>query len=170
MKHRLHFTAVTEQVYILTFRTYGTWLHGDPRGSVDRANREYAEPLLARDDGLFRRRAKAMKHAPFVLDTSHRRTVVHEAIRSTCALRGWNLMALNVRTNHVHAVVTANVAKERVLADLKAWATRALRSAGVTHDDTPVWSHHGSTRVLRSEAAIEAAIQYVLFEQGQALG
>lgn len=157
---------MSEQVYLLTFRTYGTWLHGDPRGSVDRTNSDFGEAYLRQDDGLLRRRANAMKHAPVLLDTSLRRTVVHEAIRSTCAHRGWNLMALNVRTNHVHAVVTANTAKERVLADLKAWATRSLRAAGVAPHDTPVWSHHGSTRALLTEAAVEAAIQYVLFEQG----
>lgn len=73
---------------------------------------------------------------------------------------------MNVRTNHVHVVVCAGMAKERVLSDLKPWATRALREKDLADGEANVWAHHGSTRVLGSEAAVEGAIQYVLFEQG----
>ena len=31
--------------HFLTFRTYGTWLHGDARGSVDRFHNVPGEPL-----------------------------------------------------------------------------------------------------------------------------
>ena len=153
-------------VYFLTFRTYGTWLHGDPRGSVDREHREFGAPRIERDDGLLRRRRAFMKNAPFVLDTPAKRQAVDTSIRRTCELRGWDLLALNVRSNHVHVVVGADSPKEKVLADLKAWATRALRESGLAPGDVEVWAHHGSTRVLGSEGAVEAAINYTLFEQG----
>ncbi len=32
--------------YLITFRAYGTWLHGDSRGSVDRFHNRYASPLI----------------------------------------------------------------------------------------------------------------------------
>lgn len=32
--------------YLLTFRSYGTWLHGDKRGSVDRCQKRYGSPML----------------------------------------------------------------------------------------------------------------------------
>jgi hypothetical protein len=32
--------------YLITFRSYGTWLHGDRRGSVDRLHRIYGTPRL----------------------------------------------------------------------------------------------------------------------------
>jgi hypothetical protein len=32
--------------YLITFRSYGTWLHGDPRGSVDRFHNVYGKPRL----------------------------------------------------------------------------------------------------------------------------
>lgn len=160
---------MVEPVYFLTFRTYGTWLHGDERGSVDRNNKDFGEPLTARNDALKRRRQSAMKNAPCLLDTSDRRRAVEAAMERTCAHRGWNLLALNVRTNHVHVVLVASVEKERVLADLKAWATRALREAGLADRYTDVWSHHGSTRVLTTEEAVEGAIQYTLYEQGPPL-
>jgi len=34
-----HFESDNERIplaYLITFRSYGTWLHGDERGSVDR--------------------------------------------------------------------------------------------------------------------------------------
>jgi hypothetical protein len=31
----------TPLAYFITFRAYGTWLHGDKRGSVDRHNNRY---------------------------------------------------------------------------------------------------------------------------------
>ena len=30
--------------YLITFRTYGTWLHGDARGSVDREHNVFGTP------------------------------------------------------------------------------------------------------------------------------
>ena len=33
--------------YLITFTTYGTWRHGDERGSVDRAHNAYRTPHLA---------------------------------------------------------------------------------------------------------------------------
>jgi hypothetical protein len=35
--------------YFITFHTYGTWLHGTERGSVDRAHNTLGTPLLPPD-------------------------------------------------------------------------------------------------------------------------
>ena len=34
--------------YLITFRSYGTWLHGDERGSIDRFHNRYKAPYLPR--------------------------------------------------------------------------------------------------------------------------
>ena len=36
----------TALAYLISFRTYGTWLHGDKRGSVDRFHNRYCSPYL----------------------------------------------------------------------------------------------------------------------------
>src|SRR5689334_19440827 len=36
--------------YLITFRCYGTWLHGDERGAIDRFHNRYKAPYLARSD------------------------------------------------------------------------------------------------------------------------
>jgi hypothetical protein len=32
--------------FLITFRSYGTWLHGDERGSVNRFHNQYKSALL----------------------------------------------------------------------------------------------------------------------------
>jgi hypothetical protein len=32
--------------YLITFRSYGTWLHGDQRGSIDRFHNRYKSPYI----------------------------------------------------------------------------------------------------------------------------
>ena len=84
------------------------------------------------------------------------------AIREVVARRGWDLKALNVRTNHVHAVISArDHTPEAILAQLKSWSTRALREAGLIDPDRPVWTRHGSTRLMWDEASVAAACRYV---------
>ncbi len=36
----------TPLAYFMSFRTYGTWLHGDKRGSTDRFHNQYGAPFI----------------------------------------------------------------------------------------------------------------------------
>ena len=49
------------------------------------------------------------------------------AIVELCAQKGWRLVALHVRTTHLHIIVGADVAPELILQACKAYATRALK-------------------------------------------
>lgn len=95
------------------------------------------------------------------------RRIVEGTIESHCRLRAWPLLAVNARTNHVHAVVGfARVAPEVVLAQLKAWCTRRLREAGAVEPGQRVWTHHGSTKWLWEPDSVARAVDYVLNRQG----
>ncbi len=48
----------------------------------------------------------------------------------------------------------------------KAYATKALRTAGLIGPDTKPWSRHGSTRYLWTEEHIQKAVDYVVNGQG----
>ena len=97
--------------YFFSFHTYGTWLHGDDRGSVDRVRNRYGSPRLPVNTRWHDYNRKALKGRPFILGPKERR-VVKEAIRETCQFRKWCLLASNLRTNHVHVVVTAHTKAE----------------------------------------------------------
>ena len=76
------------------------------------------------------------------------------------------LFAINVRTNHVHLVVSSSAKVELMVNAFKAYATRRLRSEGLVDLDAKVWSRHESTRYLWTEKHISDAIEYVVHGQG----
>ena len=146
--------------YFLTWTTYGTWLHGDRRGSVDRTNAWFGTDYHPQSDRWSAASERRMKSPPVVLSPSHRQTV-EQALRKHVDLRGWEILALSCRSNHVHAVVAAgDVPPERVMTEMKAYATRALRATGEMTSGK-VWTRHGSTRYVRTSASLEAAVRYV---------
>src|SRR5215471_12240220 len=115
--------------YLITFRTYGTWLHGDRRGSVDRFHNIYGTPKLPPNPSREQYERQLMKMPPVKLD-SRRRAAVARSLRETCGRRKWKLWAANVRTNHVHSVVSASCRSRTLLQVLKAHATRTMRVSG----------------------------------------
>jgi hypothetical protein len=92
--------------YLITFRAHGTWLHGDARGSVVRFRNQYGTPRIAADARWERYNERMMKVDPVRFD-SQRRSAINQAIIETCLIRKWKLWTQNVRTNHVHVVVSA---------------------------------------------------------------
>ncbi|QKK07967.1 MAG: hypothetical protein HND58_07110 [Planctomycetota bacterium] len=117
--------------YFLTWTTYGTWLHGDQRGSVDDAHNVFGHPVLEAQPHRAARTREGLAEQPFVM-TARVRDVVDDAIRTHAEFRSWRVLGLNVRTNHVHLVIEANShSPEQVMAQCKLWATRRLRDRGL---------------------------------------
>jgi REP element-mobilizing transposase RayT len=154
------------KAYLITFRCYGTWLHGDERGSVDRRyyNR-LGTPKIKPDSETVERKASLMKDGSTIFGAKER-AIVESAIREVCRFRGYALYAINVRTNHVHVVVSNSTIPERMMDAFKAYATRKLRSAKLVGEENKLWSRHGSTRYLWTDEHIATAIDYVLNGQG----
>ncbi len=151
--------------YMITFHTYGTWLHGTHRGSIVRARNVPGTPILDGDSDWERERFKSQRCVAFVLGTGQR-SVVDRTIREVCAHRNWELFELNVRTNHVHVVVNASKSPERVMNDFKAYATRRMRETGLLALEQVVWARHGSTRYLWNDRSVALACEYVREGQG----
>jgi len=155
--------------YLITFRCYGTWLHGDERGSVDRFHNVYQEPYAEANTGRKEYSASRLRGEPVILDWKQRRCV-DKAIREVCFYKNWSLRALNIRTNHAHVVVSiGNTKSDIALNAFKAYATRKMRQ-----NDCWKYSHSpgvnkGSKRRLWSEKSIEMAIDYVINGQGDEL-
>lgn len=146
--------------YFITFTTYGSWLHGDSRGSILKAE---TTQFLSANPALRTYEKSIQKHGTVVLDGAARE-IVKNALPETCRFRGWLLYAAHVRSTHIHLVVKADPKPERVLIDLKAYATRSLRKKG--YDRQRFWTHHGSTRYLNTVNQLNKAIHYTAAEQG----
>ena len=158
----------TPLAYFISFRTYGTWLHGDRRGSIDRFHNRYGDPYLPPNEAWKRHNRQQLKTAPLILG-ARQRSSVEQAIRETCKIRKWDLQAFNVRTNHVHTVVAANRRPELVLNAFKANATRQLREDRLWLHPFSPWADKGSKRRLWNERSVANAIDYVLYGQGDDL-
>jgi REP element-mobilizing transposase RayT len=151
--------------YLITFRTYGTWLHGDNRGSVDRHHNRYGDPVIPPNPKWLRHNKENLKHEPVKL-SKRQRALIKRSIEKTCEIRGWRIYITNVRTNHVHSVITAASGASRILNALKSNATRELREASLwLHSGSP-WADRGSKRYLWTEEHLLKAIEYVELDQG----
>jgi REP element-mobilizing transposase RayT len=155
--------------YLITFRSYGTWLHGDERGSIDRFHNRYRSPYIAPNPRWHRHNAQALKRGAVILDAAQRKSV-EQSIRANCECRRWHLHALNVRTNHAHVVVSIGSANpQHALTAFKANATKQMGLDGCWRQDSTPWAEKGSKRYLWNEQSVAQAIDYVLNGQGDEL-
>jgi REP element-mobilizing transposase RayT len=152
--------------YFLTFACYGARLHGDESGSVNRHHNQFGTRVLRADRQRAAAERRKMKQPPFKLDRASG-TVVLEALREVCSYRSWNLLAAHVRTEHVHAIVEAEVPPEKVMNDLKSYASRALNRLDYKDRDRRRWARHGSTRWLWEDQDVREAMRYAVEEQGE---
>jgi REP element-mobilizing transposase RayT len=158
----------TPLAYFIFFRSYATWLHGDKRGSIDRFHNRYLSPYIQPNEKWLDYNEQHLKAKPLILKASHRKSI-ESAIRETCDIRNWLLQAINVRTNHIHTVVSANRKASVVLNAFKANATRQLRQDGLWAHSFSPWADKGSKRKLWNERSVARAIDYVLNGQGDDL-
>ena len=171
--------------YFLTWCTYGTWLPGDERGWI-----QYGRGLQPPDAVRKLEAQTRMTEDACRLD-GEQRDVVNRQIAETCNVRGWELHAVNCRSNHVHVVVTSDRAPKNVRNQLKAWCTLRLKELEAKrrpaddaprsrfglvsegHASTPTrsvsevairenwWAERGSQRFINDSESLEAAILYV---------
>ena len=158
----------TPIAYLITFRSYGTWMHGDERGSIDRHHRGYGTPALPASARRETIETRLLKQPKVIFDLRQRRAI-ERGIKETCQFRKWNLWTVNVRTNQVHCVLTAHFSAKRAMAALKANATRTMRDSGCWQTTASPWSRGGSTKYIWTEEELRNAIAYVVDGQGPPL-
>ncbi len=148
--------------FFLTWTTYGTWLRGDERGWTKPGSFavQGADPQLRTEQRV------RMIEPPLTLTDSQRK-LVDETIRKHCTIRGWDLFAVNVRTNHVHLVVAGYRDPDEIMSQFKAWCSRRLKQHQRDVDpDSPErtrwWTEGGSTQWIDDEEHLTNAIHYVL--------
>jgi REP element-mobilizing transposase RayT len=152
--------------YLITIRCYGTWLHGDGRESVDRHEHNfYGAPRRTLNKRLENVMQQNMKQPPVLL-TPKQREIIESAICEVCEHREYELKAVNARSNHVHAVVSAQSKPEPIRDAFKSYATRRLREAKMIDVEIRPWARGGSRRYLWKPHHVLRAIEYVLYEQG----
>jgi len=140
-------------------------LHGES-GSVDRDHNVPGGRFLEIDPQRAAIARERMPQPSYYLDVVRREAVLR-ALLQHCSYRGWTLLAAHVRTTHVHVVIEAEVRPERIMNELKVYASRELNRLGCDEPGRRRWARHGSTRWLWKDEEAQRAIQYVVDEQGE---
>ena len=132
--------------YFITWTTYGTWQPGDPRGWTQRGHATVHPPNPELED-----RARHLMTDDQVILTLDQRAIVYTVIVKHCEFRKWPLHARNVRTNHIHVVMTAQIDPKVVREQLKAWSSRRLTEhAGLAGRDRNGHAVGGPRRAISS--------------------
>ena len=147
--------------YFITFTCYGTWLSHEKEISVNIKKNTFGTRFLAKY--LVEDYKNLNKASPVLLD-SNDRNIILNTLKEVSDLKNWSLLAAHVRTNHVHVIINASEKPEIILNTFKAYATRNLNKKTIIKKR---WTRHGSTRYLWNVESVEAAIKYVIEEQGE---
>jgi REP element-mobilizing transposase RayT len=153
-------------IYLITFACYGAHLQGDDSGSIDRHQNRFASPTIEPNRIFLSRARHNMSQPSYTMDQTRRDSVLASIIER-CRDCKWQLIAAHVRTNHVHVIVGADPTPERIMNDLKAYASRILNGEGFDTPDRKRWARHGSTRRLWDREQVENAVNYVAARQGE---
>ena len=164
--------------WLLTSTFYGNWLPGDPRGFVSRVrdHRPDDEECVVRLEhdipgtpydgdlpGLWQAALRQMKGRRVLIVCEQAEALLAQ-FQETAAYRGWALRAVAVMSNHVHIVVTVpgDPPPADVLGDFKSYGSRVLNRRWGRRPNGTWWTESGSKRKLPDEAAVTAAVAYVL--------
>ena len=135
---------------MFTMTTYGTWLRGDMRGWVDRGRVLPPNPRLEAADRC------PMKHPVFLFD-ERRLLEIGGFIGTSLSERlDLRILAITVRTWHVHLVIAATehpISKVvKCTKDAVRWALRPGR---------PIWTRGYDKRFCFDEDSVLRRIEYV---------
>jgi hypothetical protein len=106
--------------YHITFGTYGTRLHGDERGTVDRSLNKPGDPIIGADPGWWEREWERLRFDPVVL-RPEQMIYAERVIPTLCARGGWKYHVGAGGPDHVHVLLTSEAEGDAVRKWLKRW-------------------------------------------------
>jgi REP element-mobilizing transposase RayT len=165
-----------DRYWFLTWRTYGTRLPGDEKGSIARVRNNTATrtrnntPGKLMDGampGLERASRELMTGDPIFLSLDQANAVLAQLLE-TATFRKWHVLAAAVVANHVHIVfgVMGDPDPEGLLGDYKAYGTRTLNRGWGRRPNGTWWADKGSKRKLANEESVKGAVIYVATQEG----
>lgn len=160
-----------DRYWFLTWTTYGTWLPGDPRGSVTSVKvgpgqrhrqNQLGTPFASAMPGL-RSHATQLAHGPPIFLIVEQAEQVLMQFHETSAHRDWLLIATAIMRNHIHVEVgvPGDPDPEVMLRDYKSYASRQLNQSWPRPPSGTWWTESGSKRKLKDESAVLATAKYI---------
>ena len=146
--------------YHITWGTYGTRLHGDQRGTVERQQNLYREPIVGADERWERVERSLLKFPSREL-TLEQRGFVEQTIPSICKRGGWEFVICAAATDHVHCVLQASVDGKDLRKWLKRWTSEAMSERWPLQPGEVWWAECGSVKWVWMTDYFDRATDYV---------
>jgi REP element-mobilizing transposase RayT len=146
--------------YHITFGTYGTRLHGDERGTVDRSENGFGEPIVGADGGWQQVERSRLRFPPRAL-TVEQRLAVQEIVPQVCVRGGWDHVATAAAPDHVHQFVRATVEGTDVRKWLKRWLSQAISERWPLSPGEVWWAECGSVKWVWTDDYAERVTAYI---------
>ena len=160
--------------WLLTWTTYGSWLPGDDRGFVSRAespeggHRIRNTPGTSYDAGQqdVAESARARMKGKAVSLTEHHALTVCKALCETAASHEILLVTFSVMRDHVHLLCQSEKSGSELLQLFKGVSSRRLGQSFQLAESPRWWTKSGSTRYIRKGDDPQAAVDYVSNQDG----
>ena len=164
-----------DRYWLLTWTMYGNWLPGDKRGFVsnvgdgDGSEIRHNIPGTEYDANMPNLEVHALSRLigdPVRIDVPQAEALFAQ-FEETAAYRGWKLFAVAIMANHCHVVigVPGDPEPKVLLQSLKSDGSRALNRKWSRPESETWWTESGSKRKLPDDAAVLAAIQYIVHQE-----
>ncbi|MEM6552151.1 MAG: transposase [Planctomycetota bacterium] len=149
----------TRRSWHITFGTYATRLHSDPRATVDRRHNQINTPFPPPDP----KRQTAPADPPVTLNKAQRQHI-ESALPALCKRGGWtyHIAAAPPEGDHVHVLLDAERSKPPK--SIRQWLKRWLSEALNTEFTTPPhgwWADGGSTKPVTDNSYLQNVTRYI---------
>lgn len=146
--------------YHITFGTYGTRLHGDPRGTVDRAHNRPGEPIVGADLRRWEREHERLRFAPIEL-TQEQMIFAESVVPAICTRGRWTHHTSAAGPDHVHVLLTSTADGAAVRKWLKRWLGEVMSSRWPLPPGATWWAECGSVKWVWDDHYFRRASDYV---------
>jgi REP element-mobilizing transposase RayT len=137
--------------YMITWTTYGTWLQGDKRGFFKNGE------VLGENKGLEAVNKEAQKYDAVTLNRRQRQ-IIETAILEEARRIGEKILAISVRSNHVHIVIDGGMNPvDEVVSGFKNAGYFAIRKEGSCGR---IWTRGYDKRYCFDKESLQERIRY----------
>ncbi len=146
--------------YHITVGTYGTRLHGDERGTVDRRMNKPGDPIIGRAEEWEKLERSLLKFPPVIL-TEEQRRFIEGAVPAVCEKGGWVFVNCAARPDHVHVQLKGSADGKAIRRWLKTWLGQELNGKWPRPQGSTWWAECGSVKWIWTDDYFENVYLYI---------
>jgi REP element-mobilizing transposase RayT len=146
--------------YHITFGTYGTRLHGDARGTVDRTMNQPGDPIIGSDPALWKHEHNRMNFPPVELD-AEKMSYAQSLVPAICERGKWKYHTCAAGPDHVHIVLTTKSDGQAVRKWVKRWLGEGMSLRWPLPEGATWWAEGGSVKWIWKQDYFENVYGYV---------